>query len=192
MISTLGSVKVTDNESYQAVVLPFSRSHLEFIAVMPKNSDSFYGFETAKGSQTTWNSKFWFEVLSRVESGYGRVKLPKFSFDYEVAMKDENDKLVQELGLAGLFSKFANFSKMATPGSVKSKVGIIKQKTRIELDEKGLKAAAATLVGGVEVTSVLPRTPKFDLVFNKPFYFAIYDREVNSFLFLGNLVDLSK
>jgi serpin B len=76
---------------------------------------------------------------------------------------------------------------MDGPGSPPSKVGIIKQNTKIEWDENGVKAAAATLVGGVQRTSA--PGPSFEMVVDRPFYIAIQDSETGAFLFLGQVID---
>lgn len=72
-------------------------------------------------------------------------------------------------------------------GSPPSKVGIINQNTKIEWDENGVKAAAATLVGGV-TRGMVPR-PSLEMVVDRPFYIAIQDSETGAFLFLGQVID---
>ncbi len=81
----------------------------------------------------------------------------------------------------------ADLSRLsATP----SRVDLIKQDTRIELDEKGVRAAAATLVGGVRATSVRPKYPARTIVVDRPFAFAIVERTTQALLFNGVLVAL--
>lgn len=101
----------------------------------------------------------------------------------------ENGALTKAMGLDYLFSDRADFAAMATRESAPSKVGLIKQETRIELDEKGVKAAAVTLIGGIERTSINVDVPEFDMVIDRPFVFAIADKATGTLLFVGTVVN---
>jgi len=57
----------------------------------------------------------------------------------------------------------------------------VKHKAFIDVHEKGTEAAAATAVG-VGVTSLPP-----ELVFNRPFFFAIRERSTGTILFAGRV-----
>ncbi len=116
-----------------------------------------------------------------------RVTMPKFSFDTSVEMKD-GDELTKSMGLDFLFSDLADFSLMQTAESEESKVGLIRQNSRIELDEKGVKAAAVTIIGGVRTTSVGPQAT-VNFVVNRPFHFAIVEKKSSTVLFAGTVVE---
>jgi serine protease inhibitor len=77
---------------------------------------------------------------------------------------------------------------MQTPGSEESKVGLIRQNSRIELDEKGVKAAAVTIIGGVRTTSIGPQAT-VNFVVNRPFHFAIVEKNSSTVLFAGTVVE---
>ncbi|MFL5784736.1 MAG: serpin family protein [Bacteriovoracaceae bacterium] len=116
-----------------------------------------------------------------------RVTMPKFSFDTSVEMKND-DELTKAIGLQFLFDEHADFSMMQTPESLASVVGLIRQNSRIELDEKGVKAAAVTIVGGIRATSVRP-SPTLSFVVNRPFHFALVEKKSNTVLFAGTVVE---
>ena len=64
------------------------------------------------------------------------------------------------------------------------------QKTKIELDENGTKAAAATAIGMVGNCATVYDTPKVvEITLDRPFAFAIYDAKLNEVVFLGKVVD---
>lgn len=115
------------------------------------------------------------------------VVLPKFSFDTSVEMKD-GDELTKAMGLQFLFEDSADFSVLQTPESLVSKVGLIRQNSRIELDEKGVKAAAVTIIGGIRATSVPPR-PSMSLIVNRPFHFSLVEKKTGTVLFAGTVVE---
>lgn len=122
------------------------------------------------------------------------VQLPKFTFGDSVTLVDTS-KLTHELGLAPLFSPKADFSLLydaeKTPFDKRdTRVGIIKQDTRIELDENGVKAAAVTLVGGVVKATIARQPLPFrEIVVDRPFVFAIVENRSQTMLFQGVLVE---
>ena len=129
------------------------------------------------------------EVTARVFAGDDSpfqlsIRLPVFAFGDSVTLRD-GSAITQALGLAPLFDRRADLSRLsATP----SRVDLIKQDTRIELDENGVRAAAATLIGGVRATSIGASYPARTIVVDRPFAFAIVERTTQSLLFNGVLV----
>lgn len=167
----------------QSVELPIHKSTVSVYVIAPKTIGDYQQLQKDGG---VWNREYLAQVISKAESKHGLLTMPKFSFDYGVELK-EDAPLTKSLGLNFLFKNDADFSKMDAPGTIPSKVGIIKQNTRVEFDENGIKAAAVTLIGGVERTSV----PSFEFKMNvdKPFFFVIYDKKTASLLFLGQVAD---
>lgn len=110
------------------------------------------------------------------------VQMPIFSFSDSVEMKETND-IPKLMGIESLFLKTAKFGRLS---KLPSYVSIIKQNTRLEFDENGVKAAAATLVGGkVVVTSVRPSFARREIIIDRPFSFAIVERSTGTMLFNG-------
>jgi serine protease inhibitor len=64
-------------------------------------------------------------------------------------------------------------------------ISAVKQKTFLQVNETGTEAAAVTSVM-VRVTSA-PMHPV--VVFDRPFFFAIHDRETDTLLFMGQITD---
>ncbi len=187
MIATTSWLKSANTLDYKAVSIPFAKSSVEFMIVMPKNMENFHSITNLQGD-SIWSQDYWNSVVASLESQKIDLKLPKFSFEYGIELTSQKDPLVQALNMSHIFSNQSDFSAMATEGSLESKVGIIKQNTKIELDEKGLKAAAATLIGGMERTSVEIQRP-VPMTIDQPFYFAIYDKEQGMYHFLGTMID---
>jgi len=112
------------------------------------------------------------------------IRLPAFAFSDTVTMSSLSP-LTRDLGLAPLFERGVDLSRLSEQPS---RVGIIKQDTRIELDEKGVRAAAATLVGGARPTTVRPSHRRREIVVDRPFAFAIVERASRALLFNGVLL----
>ena len=81
------------------------------------------------------------------------------------------------MGMAVAFQPGADFAPMGSHGFF---IGSVIHKTRLEVDEEGTTAAAATAVN--MLTSV-PRVQT--LVFNRPFALLLCDTQTNAILFAG-------
>lgn len=184
----IGHAQLTDGSELAAIDLSDDQqtSELAFMVYLPSANSNFQTVQ-----DEVYNAEFWDmaqeKVLDRQAMVKAKITLPKFSFDTSVEMK-EDEVITEKMGLNFLFKDYADFAAMATADSVPSKVGLIKQNSRIELDEKGIKAAAVTIVGGVERTS-MPLPPRVEMVVDRPFVFAIVDKKSKAILFLGSVVN---
>lgn len=171
-VASLSFQKAVNSPELEMVIyLPSEGTALE------KSQSEFFDAQFVKKARATLSSN----------RQLARVTMPKFSFDTSVEMKD-GDELTKAMGLDFLFSDLADFSLMKTAESEESKIGLIRQDGRIELDEKGVKAAAVTIIGGVRTTSVGPM-PTMNLVVNRPFHFAIVEKKTSTVLFAGTVVE---
>jgi serpin B len=109
------------------------------------------------------------------------IEMPVFAVTDAVEMRGDS-AIAVALGLDPLFRPGADFSLLSDQ---KSAVSLIKQDTRIELDENGVRAAAVTLIGGVRATSVGPRFPRRSIIVDRPFSFALVELESQTILFNG-------
>ena len=89
------------------------------------------------------------------------------------------------MGIHTVFNDFADLSKISAPAG-KLKVGFVKQNTFLTVDEKGTEAAAVTTIE-IKITSA-PILPKF--ICNRPFAFLISEKQSNTILFVGKIVNL--
>ena len=107
------------------------------------------------------------------------VKLPKFKFQDRF---DLNDTL-EALGIGIAFSGSADFSGM---GDFDAKISRVLQESFIGVDEKGVEAAAYTMVAMDEAFMEPEELPEIDFHLTRPFLFAIesYDGTV---LFIGTI-----
>lgn len=187
-IQHIGYTKLDSGAELAAI--PFATAEgspeLEFVVYLPA-----LGADFAQEQAQLFDHAFWLKSEAALKTAESRVKaqiiLPKFSFDTSVEIVKDSS-IAKGMGLNFLFENDANFSLMATADSRESKVGLIKQNSRIELDEKGVKAAAVTIIGGIERTS-MPRPPQVSLTVDRPFMFAIVEKSTKTILFTGSVVD---
>ncbi len=109
------------------------------------------------------------------------LKLPKFRFqdrfDLEETLKD--------LGMEIAFTGRADFSGMA---DFPSQISRVLQESFIGIDEKGVEAAAYTMVAMNETGTLPQELPEVDFFLTRPFLYAVeaYDGTV---LFIGTVTD---
>ncbi|GAB5414191.1 MAG: serpin family protein [Congregibacter sp.] len=121
-----------------------------------------------------------------------RLRMPTFSFSDQLKM-EANSPATEQLGLSLLFSQDADFMAMVDaerthPAALHTKVGLIQQDTRIELDEKGVKAAAVTVIGGMIKSTVARRPVEYRPIdADRPFVWSIVESASRTALFSGVL-----
>ncbi len=106
------------------------------------------------------------------------LKIPKFSLDFSATL---NEYLLK-MGMSAAFDpRQADFSAM---GSGRFYISDVFHKTRLEVDEKGTVAAAATAVT-FRATAMMQPRPSKTLVFDRPFVVLIGDSQTGALLFAG-------
>ena len=112
-------------------------------------------------------------------------KMPKLNFETSTVLND----MLSNLGLDNIFSSNADFSGIADQNV---NVDTILQKTKLELDENGTKAAAVTAVTMECMSATVEKEPIIKTVeLTRPFAFLIYDRNNDEVLFIGKVMSVS-
>lgn len=126
------------------------------------------------------------EVAGSLVSGYDvRLTMPKFEFRTQTGL---NVPLLT-LGMTTPFDpSAADFSGMTTQESLF--ISEVIHEAFIKVDEEGTEAAAATAVV-MELTAA-PAIEPVELTLDRPFLFAIRDRDTGTILFLGRVTDPTK
>jgi len=182
-----GTFNVAQTDDYTAVELPFAQSDLALFVIVPEGETQFKAMQSTQ----VWTPGFWhdvfFQLVQKEAAQDAHVILPKFDFHSSFQLKD-GDPLTQAVGLQFLFEDSANFTALSAPGSLITKMGLLRQEARISLDENGLSAAAIGLTGGMEVTSA-PANPPILISADHPFFFAVGSKVSGAILFAGSIVD---
>ena len=149
--------KGIDVYDYLAQMDPFTFSKMESETV---NRDNF--------TDTTYDVHF------------TNLTIPKFKYDSDLKLGDA----LKKMGMPGIFEPTANFSKMMASdyGQLYINDEVI-HKATVDLNEEGISAAAATIIGGIGSDSSLKPIPVYhDLILDRPFIFAIVDAGVPLFI----------
>ncbi len=121
----------------------------------------------------------WQNTLEKCQANEAVLKLPKFSFSFELKLND----ILKEMGMAIAFTPQADFSRMSPDHSVF--ISDVRHKAFIKVNEQGTEAAAVT---SVEFTRETGEQRVKLLMFNRPFLFAIYEESSGTILFMGKIV----
>jgi serpin B len=157
---------------YQAVELPYDGGELALLVVLPA-AGQFSAFEQAFD-----DAKF-AEIQAALASRYVNLGLPRFKLEGGFSVKTA----LQALGMNAAFGDLADFSGISV--SEAWRISDIYHKAYVDVDERGTEAAAATAVV-VGTTSVPPEPVVFRA--DRPFLFAIVDRQTDTLVFLGRVV----
>ena len=162
-------------EDFVAADLPYGGEAFGMLVILPDEGvsarDLAAGFSAADLAALE---------ASLGEADLARLALPRFKLSYGAVLNGA----LQALGMGVAFDESAaDFSRMSP--AERLFIDEVRQKTFIEVDEAGTRAAAATSVG-VGVTSLPP-----ELVADRPFVFLLRERLSGTVLFAGVVGDPS-
>lgn len=171
----------------------YSNTNLQYIGIMPKNislNKYIEDINVDNINNLISNLKeiklenFKEGVITQV-SGY----IPMFKFDYELDLKSD----LARLGITNIFdSKKADLGELT---SEKAYINDARHKANIEFSNDGIKASAATEIGGAGAGGCgfdyiydVP-VEKIDLTFDKPYLFLIRDKDTKEVWFTGTVYE---
>ena len=103
--------------------------------------------------------------------------------EFKTEDKTELNEILKSLGMEKAFTDAAEFLPMASYNGQSLYVSEVVQKTYLELDRKGTKAAAVTW-GAMNAKSAMPTEQK-EVILDRPFVYLIVDAESGLPLFVG-------
>lgn len=160
----------------------YNDTQLEFIAIMPNNNLESYleNFSIKDLSNITSN----LTPASNTKDGI-KISIPKFSYEYELSLKAD----LQKLGITDAFSDtLADFTNISTKKPLY--VGGALHKANIDFEEKGIKAAASTVIYYLDESASFPNQKKpIEVTIDKPFLYLIRDKNTNEIWFVGTIYE---
>lgn len=171
---TLQDVEVAagGGPGYSAVELPYGGEAYGMVVVIPEwGSDArqfLQGLDTDE-----WNAIVDGLEVRRLD----QISIPKFTLDYDGYLNDA----LKAMGMGVAFRPGADFTRLSPQGNGIC-ISYVRQKTFVEVDERGTRAAAVTAVD-VRLTS------SNGFIVDRPFAFAIRERLTGTLLFVGMVGD---
>ncbi len=152
----------------KAVELPYKGEQLSMIILFP-NKGMFGSFESSLDYAMLCS------IIDALKPAEINVTLPKFEFTSD---SDKFGEALRTMGMPIAFGSGADFSGInGTPGLF---INTVVQKTFISVDEKGTEAAAST---GVIIDYAS------SMHINRPFIFLIRDKQTETILFIGRVLN---
>jgi len=159
----------------------YEDTQLEFMAIMPQKTSLKEYAKTVTIDEITSITNI---LTSASKTKYGvDISIPKFSFDYDLKLKED----LKKIGVTDAFDEeLADFSNMSNK---KLYVSDALHKADIDFTEKGVKAAAVTVISMLKATGIeQPKKPE-EIKIDKPFLFLIRDKETNEIWFVGTVYE---
>lgn len=159
----------------------YENQQMEFIAIMPNDSLASYveNFDT----DTLENLSKNMTLASKTKYGLD-ISIPRFSFDYDLSLKDD----LKKLGITDAFDRnLADFSNMSSRRPLW--VGEALHKANIDFTEKGVKAAAVTVIVMTDGMMLADEKKPIEIKIDKPFMYLIRDKKTGEIWFVGTVYE---
>jgi serpin B len=159
-----------EGDGYQAALLPYTGEDVGMLVILPETGR----FEEIEAGLTP---DFIEQVRAATEIHDLNLSLPRFDFESTLDLQE----ILPEMGMTDAFGP-ADFSGITDPSSLFIDAAI--HKATIAVDEKGTEAAAVTVIAMAESAM-----PPAELTLDRPFIFAIIERQSDAILFLGRVLN---
>lgn len=160
-----------EKDGLQAVRLPYAQGNMEMWIAMPEVGGMSALLENLTQAQGLHY------LRSDAEEREVTLSLPKFDVSDENTLSDA----LKLLGMEDVFSADADFSGLS---DVPMCLEEVLQKVRVQLDEDGTKAAAATAVS-LKCMAAMDSQPPVEMTVDRPFAFLIVDGKTDAICFAG-------
>ncbi len=157
---------------WSAIELPYGGEAFSMVLVVP-------GFDTtARELLTTLDEQRWSEITESLAARELDVlSMPKLTLTFDAFLNDA----LRAMGMDPAFRPGADFTRLSPVGDQLC-IDFVRQKTFLEVDEEGTRAAAVTAVG-------IGPTSFNGLIVDRPFLLAIRERLSGTILFFGLIGD---
>ena len=171
MMHQKAGFRYNENAICQTLILPYGNGSYQMVVLLPREGKKITDV------LNSLNAEKWTDNIKKCHNTKVNLSLPRFTTTYNQQL----NSIVQALGMSLIFNTTkADFSRLSTTPSYVSR---ILQNAKIEVDEQGTKAAAATVVEN-GLTAIGPES---EVVFkaDHPFIYAITEYSTGTIYFMG-------
>ncbi len=173
MMAQIAPFDYVEDETVQAVRLPYRNGRFGMILILPKDKEL-----SLNDLLNALTAERWKLLMADMQHVNVKLQVPRFEASTE---QDLRLPLIA-MGINTAFSQStANFSRMLKDPAIPLFLNLIKQKSRINVDEQGTMAASIT------VSSIATGMPGVEFYANRPFLFAITEKNSNIIFFIGKV-----
>lgn len=175
MMTKEDQLEYTSNNLFSAVKIPYGTGQYNMMVMLPAQGESSTDLIDALNTSDWKNWTSDFELKDNMV-----LTMPRFKFEFETKLIT----VLKQMGMIDAFSdSSADFSKIS---DVFLYISDVIHKTYIDVNETGTEAAAVTAIV-FETTSAGPGEDKFYFTVDKPFVFAITEKDTDAILFIGEV-----
>ncbi len=161
-------IQYAELDGMKAVRLPYADSTLSLTVILP-DKDIASALEKLAANPVDWNTAFG-------DTTKVALSLPKLSAKDTMSLLEA----LKVLGVQDAFDNRADFSGI--DGETDLLISSVLQKTRLDIDEKGTTAAAATSIG-ISTKAALIQDQPLEFTVDKPYILLLTDSATNLTLF---------
>lgn len=173
MMSQISPFDYYEDGTIQAVRLPYGDDSFGMMLLLPTDES-----KSVDELLITLSGERWKQIATSMQRKSMVLRMPRFEASTEQGLNQP----LMAMGVKKAFSRSdADFSRMLKDSSISLSISLIKQKTRIEVDERG------TMASSVTVSAVTTGKPDAEFIANRPFLFAITEKSSNIILFIGKV-----
>ncbi len=179
LMSQYGSYSYHEESKFQAVRLPYNTARLAMYIFLPAKTSSLQEF------RQSLNSAAWDKWTRSLETMEGHIRLPRFKLTYQAIL----NSALSQLGMGIAFDpQRARFDTINSPPP-QIWIDRFLHRALVEVNEEGTEAAAVTAAIAVFSSEATYRKPPrtFEMIVDRPFFFAIRDDLTNTILFMGSV-----
>ena len=168
-----------DDDQAKGIIKNYAGGKYAFMALLPDEGVSVSDYVSSLTGEKLHT------LIKEAENTSVFTMIPKFQSEYSVEMSE----ILQGMGMTDAFDhKKADLTGLGTSPEGNLYISRVIHKTAIEVDEKGTKAGAATVVE-VVTESAAPIETK-EVLLDRPFFYMIIEKETGLPLFMGTLLSV--
>lgn len=173
MMHTLNTFLYADDDTEEAIMLPYGSGNYDMTVVMPKEGVDFNDYVLSMSSEGFKS------LTSELTSCEVDFSLPKFTTGSELTI----NKALKAMGIVGAYENelcdFLNEKTVCINDAISA--------VRIVVDEEGTEAGAVSGMGMIEGASSPHELRKVKMTVDRPFLFVITESSTNTVLFIGKV-----
>ncbi len=169
-----------ENKNAKGIIKPYKDNKYAFVALLPNEKLSMKEYLDKLSAEEIHT------MIKNAKSEDVETYIPKFKSEYEITLNDT----LKKMGIEDAFdADKADFTKLGKSERGNIYISKVLHKTFIEVDEKGTKAAAVTVVDmadGAAMDMAEPIIVRLD----RPFVYMIYDVKNDLPIFMGYILKI--
>lgn len=169
-----------ENEFGTGVMKYYKGGDCAFVALLPEEGMTIKEYVNSLTGADIYN------MLENVQNVPVTTAIPKFETSFSLELAD----ILQQMGMTDAFDQEkADFSGLGTSVDGNISIDRVLHKTYINVDEKGTKAGAVTIIEATDGCAIEVEEPK-EVILDRPFVYMIVDMENQVPLFVGTVMDV--